>query len=162
MEQSYREFGLRSDRPVMTHRVMTICLVAATVLVATMTVAVDKKGTIEELKERLKNANPKDRVELAVVITQRQIEAAEKAYNDGDVDAGQKDIGDVAEYGVMAATEAADSGKKMKHTEIDLRKVSEKLDNLARSVDLDSRPPVRDAYNKLEAARNKLLMRMFK
>ena len=131
-------------------------------LMAVAAVAVDKHGTIEELKARLEKADAKDRIELAVVIAQRQMEAAEKAYNAGDADAGQKSIADVSQYGAMAATEAAESGKRMKHTEIDLRRISERLDNLARSVDVDARAPVRAAYNKLEAARNKLLMRMFR
>jgi hypothetical protein len=147
----------------MKYRFILVVAIAATVLMTAMAaLAVDKKGTIEELKERFENSHGKDRVELGVVIAQRQIDAAEKAYNAGDTDTGQRDVVDVAQYGIAAANEAVSTGKRMKDTEIDLRKVSERLDNLARSVDIDARPPVQEAQKRLEAARNNLLTRMFK
>ena len=147
----------------MKYRFILVVATAATVLMTAMVaLAVNKKGTLVELKERFENSHGKDRVELGVVIAQRQIDAAEKAYNAGDTDAGQKDAADVAQYGIAAANEAVSTGKRMKDTEIDLRKISERLDNLARSVDIDARPPVQEAQKRLEAARNNLLMRMFK
>lgn len=148
----------------MTFRAITITIGGACILLAaTMSAAVDKKGTIDELKARIKaTVKEKDRIELAVEIVERQYEAADKAYAAGSTDEGQKEIADVSEYGVLAATESAHSGDRMKQTEIALRKIEDRLDNLAKSVDLDYRPPVRDALNRIEKARNALLLRMFK
>ncbi len=78
------------------------------------------------------------------------------------MDAAQAALTDVVEYGVRAAKEATNTGKRMKQTEIALRKISDRLDAIAKSVDVDTRPPVKDAIQKLEAARNDLLFRMFK
>ena len=145
-------------------RTLIIPIVATCVLFsAVMAPAVNKKGTIPELKERLeKTTKPKDRVELAMVIVERQYDAADKAYAAGKTDEGQKDLADVEQYGVLAAQEAAKSRERMKKTEIALRKIEDRLDNLAKSVDLDYRAAVRDTLNKLEKARNALLMKMFK
>lgn len=170
-----RELGIRhqvsassSEKHVlkvaMTSRAITVSIAGACILLtAMMANAVDKKGTIDELKARIKaTSKEKDRIELAVEIVERQYEAADKAYNAGSTDEGQKEISDVAEFGVMAANESAHSGDRMKQTEIALRKIEDRLDNLAKSVDLDYRPPVREAFNQIEKARNALLLRMFK
>ena len=138
-------------------------MAALIVLSGTMATAVDKKGTIEELKARIEQTKKaKDRVELAVEIVERQFDSADKAYGAGNNDEGQKELADVEKYGVMAADESSKSGERMKQTEIALRKVEERLDNLAHSVDIDARPPVRNTLNLIDKARNALLLHMFK
>jgi hypothetical protein len=131
-------------------------------LATSMAMAVDKKGTIEELKQRVEKADPKDKVELAVAIVERQFDAADTAYGAGNTDEAEKELADVAQYGELAANEAANTGKRMKQTEIALRKVEDRLDNLAKSVDIEARPPVRETLTRIEKARNALLLRMFK
>jgi len=124
--------------------------------------ASDKKDTLEQLKARAETAAGKHEIELATEIAERQLKATDEAYTAGNVDQAQAAMADVVEYGVRAAKEATNTGKRMKQTEIALRKISDKLDAIAKSVDLDSRPPVEDARRKLEGARNDLLFRMFK
>ncbi|MGH9524899.1 MAG: hypothetical protein ACRD3E_20430 [Terriglobales bacterium] len=145
-------------------RIRAIWMIAALVALTAMTaLAVDKKGTVEELKQRLENTTKaKDRVELAMAIVERQFDSADQAYGAGKTDDGQKEIADVEKYGVLAANESSKSGQRMKQTEIALRKVEDRLDNLARSVDIDSRPPVRDTLNQIDKARSALLLHMFK
>ena len=145
-------------------RIRAIWMMSAVVVLAAIAAtAVDKKGTIEELKERLENTTKaKDRVELAVVIAERQFESADQAYGAGKIEEGQKEIADVEKYGVLAANESSKSRQRMKQTEIALRKVEDRLDNLAHSVDIDSRPPVSDALSRIDKARSALLLHMFK
>ena len=137
---------------------------AATVLIvaATLATASDKKDTLEQLKARAETAAGKHEIELSIEIADRQLKATDEAYSAGDVDKAQAAMNDVIEYGVRAAKEATNTGKRMKQTEIALRKISDRLDEIGKSVDVDSRPPVKEAIRKLEAARNDLLFRMFK
>lgn len=134
----------------------------ALIVSATLATASDKKDTLEQLKARAESAAGKHEIELSVEIADRQLKATDEAYSAGDVDKAQAALNDVVEYGVRAAKEATNTGKRMKQTEIALRKISDRLDEIGKSVDVDSRPPVKEAIRKLEAARNDLLFRMFK
>ena len=131
-------------------------------MIAITSVASEKKETLEQLKARAQSAEGKHEIELATEIAERQVKATDEAYSAGNVEQAQAALTDVVEYGVRAAKEATNTGKRMKQTEIALRKISDRLDSIGKSIDVDSRPPVEDARRKLEAARNDLLFRMFK
>lgn len=131
-------------------------------IAAALGVAADKKDTLEQLKTRAETAAGKHQIELATEIAERQLKATDEAYSAGNLELAQAALADVVDYGVRAAKEATNSGKRMKQTEIALRKIADRLDGIGKSVDVDSRPPVVDAVKKLEAARNDLLFRMFK
>lgn len=135
---------------------------SALIVAATLAMASDKKESTEQLKARAETAAGKHEIELATEIAERQLKATDDAYSAGDIDKAQAAMNDVVEYGVRAAREATNTGKRMKQTEIALRKISDRLNDISKSVDVDSRPPVKDAILKLEAARNDLLFRMFK
>jgi hypothetical protein len=124
--------------------------------------AADKKDTIEQLKARAETAEGKHQIELMTEIAERQLKVTDEAYSAGNVDRAQAALADVVDYGVRAAKEATNTGKRMKQTEIALRKIADRLDGIGKSVEVDSRPPVVDGVKKLEAARNDLLFRMFK
>ncbi len=124
--------------------------------------ASDKNATLDQLKAKAETTEGKHQIELLTEIAERQLKAADEAYTAGNVDQGQTALKDVVEYGVRAAQEATSTGKRMKQTEISLRKIADRLDNIGKSVDFDTRPPLVDAVKKLEAARNDLLFRMFK
>jgi len=140
--------------------------IAAILVLVLMTLgslsAADKKDSLEQLKARADTAAGKHEIELATEIAERQLKATDEAYSAGNVDQAQAALADVVDYGVRAAKEATNTCKRMKQTEIALRKIADKLDGIGKSVDVDSRPPVVDAVKKLEAARNDLLFRMFK
>jgi hypothetical protein len=136
-------------------------LIFALVLVSTVALA-DKPESVEALKERAQTANPKQQVELFTKIAERQVEVLDKAYNSGTVKQAQAALADVVEYGVKAAQVSSSTGKNMKHTEIAMRKMSTRLEAIRKTLDIDDRPPVGDAIQKLEAARSELLNRMFR
>lgn len=131
-------------------------------LIAVGVVASDKNETLEQLKAKAETTEGKHQIDLMTEIAERQLKSADDAYGAGNVDQAQTALKDVVEYGVRAAKEATNTGKHMKRTEIALRKIADKLDNIGKSVDFDTRPPVLEAVKKLEAARNDLLFRMFK
>ncbi len=133
------------------------------IVVALLSIAAwaDKRESIDALKARAEKANPKQQVQIYTEIAERQLDALDKAYNGGTVREAQAALADVVDYGVKAAQVSAQSGKRMKHTEIAMRRMSGRLEAIRKSLDVDDRPPVADAIQKLEAARTALLNRMF-
>jgi hypothetical protein len=121
-----------------------------------------KEESVESLKARADRTQAKERVELCTRIAERQLDALEKAYNDGNTKQARAALADVVNYGVQAADLSSETGKHMKRTEITLRKISGRLEAMRRTLDVDDRPPVADAVQKIEAARNELLNRMFR
>jgi hypothetical protein len=122
----------------------------------------DKQESVESLKARARNAQPKDQVELCTRIAERQLEALDKAYNGGTAKDAQAALSDVVSYGVKAAQASSETGKRMKNTEIAMRKMSLRLEAIRKTLDIDDRPPVGEAIQKLETARTELLNRMFR
>jgi competence protein ComGC len=122
----------------------------------------DKQESVEALKARAEKAHPKEQVELYTKVAERQLDALDKAYNGGTVQQAQAALADVVNYGVKAAQVSSQTGKRMKNTEIAMRKMTMRLEAIRRTLDTDDRPPVGDAIQKLEAARTELLNRMFR
>ncbi len=132
------------------------------VLLVTVTFASDKQESVESMKARFERTSPKDQIELALKIAEHQVSAMDKAYTDGNIDAARAALADVQNFGVHAAEASASTGKHMKPTEIALRKMTVRLENIRRTLDVDDRQPVGDAIQKIETARNELLNRMFR
>ncbi len=122
----------------------------------------DKNESVDALKARLKTVSGGDHVVLCTKIAERQLDALDKAYTDGDLQNAQAALSDVVTFGLQAAQTARETGKKMKHTEIAMRRMSIRLEAIRRSLSVDDRPPVATAIEKLEAARSELLNQMFK
>jgi hypothetical protein len=137
-------------------------LIIVVVLLSALAWASDKLEPIESLKARADQAQPKDQVELFTHIAERQLDSLDKAYNGGTVQEARAALADVVTYGVRAAQASGATGKRMKQTEIAMRKISIRLEAIRKTLDLDDRPPVADAVQKLEAARSELLNRMFR
>lgn len=137
-------------------------LIIVVVLLSALAWASDKLESIESLKARAEQARPKDQVELFTRIAERQLDSLAKAYNGGTVREAQAALADVVTYGVKAAQVSGTTGKRMKQTEIAMRKISGRLEAIRKTLDLDDRPPLAVAVQKLETARNELLNRMFR
>lgn len=137
-------------------------LIIVVALLSALAWASDKLESVESLKARADRAQPKDQVELFTHIAERQLDALDKAYNGGTVRETQAALADVVTYGVKAAQVSGATGKRMKQTEIAMRKISGRLEAIRKTLDLDDRPPLADANQKLETARSELLNRMFR
>ena len=94
------------------------------VLLSALAWASDKQESIESLKARADQAQPKDQVVLFTRIAERQLDALDKAYNGGTVREAQAALADVVTYGVKAAQVSGETGKRMKQTEIAMRKIA--------------------------------------
>ena len=120
-----------------------------------------RQETVDELKAKLASTKASDQPKLCVEIARLQLDASEKAYQAGQVTQAQALLNEVVDYSQKAGDAARQSRKHIKKTEIEVRKMSRRLQDLKPTVDLDSRQPVQDAINRLEHIRTQLLMQMF-
>jgi len=137
-------------------------LFLVTVMLAGVMSVARSQETVEAMKSRVEAASEKDQVELCARIAERQLEALDKAYNDGDLKKAETALRDVGIYGVKAADAARNTGKRMKQTEIAIRKMASRLDDIRKTLDIDQRPAVAEVVTQLERARTDLLNRMFR
>jgi len=120
-----------------------------------------KEESLDELKKRAETAKVEDQPPLCTDIAQRQLDAADKLYTDGKVYEARAALDDVVKYSGQASTAAVKTGKHLKHTEITIRKMAERLRTIRRSLAFEDQAPVQDAADRLESMRNDLLSRMF-
>jgi hypothetical protein len=120
-----------------------------------------KDETLDQLKERANAAQGGERVKLCLEVAQRQLAAADKLYTDGKVDDAAAAVKDIASYSEMAGDTAVESGKKLKDAEISVRKISQRLGDIKRTLNFDDQQPVQDIVDRLERVRTNLLTKMF-
>lgn len=134
----------------------------AVLLVAVVSVPLlARQETVDELKAKLGSAKESDQPKLCLEIARLQLDASEKAYQASQLPQAQALLNDVVDYSQKAGDAARQSHKHIKKTEIEVRKMSRRLQDLKPTVDIDSRQPVQDAINRLEHIRTELLMQMF-
>jgi uncharacterized tellurite resistance protein B-like protein len=120
-----------------------------------------KTETLQELMARADSARVEDRPALCVEIAERQLKSADELYTAGKVEDAQAALKDVVTYSEKAHDAAIQSGKKLKNTEIDFRKMAAKLRDIKRSLNFDDQAPVQAAADRLENLRTDLLSHMF-
>jgi len=114
-----------------------------------------------ELKARADAAQGGEKAKLCLEYAHRQLEDADKLFNQGDLEKGQAEIREVVDYAHKAASAASASGKRLKETEIDLRKLSKRMHDIGESLAFEDRDPVRNAVEEIEQIRSDLLIRMW-
>lgn len=137
-----------------------ISILLFAVLFATAGLA-GKEETLEQLIARAESANPQDRAVVYLHIARRQADAADKFYEGGNIEAGSSAVADVVMYSGKASDTAISSGKRLKDTEITLRKMAERFRDLKRNLAFEDQPPVQQAIDRMEKMRTDLLTAMF-
>jgi hypothetical protein len=141
-------------------RWMKVAMLA--VLLGAAVTAAAKDESLADLKARAEAARPEDRPPLYVEIAHQQLRNADKLYNDGNVEQARADLEDIVTYTQKASDEATMSKKHLKNVEIAARKMSEKLRDMKRTLNLEDQPPVDVAIKHLEDMRTALLDAMFR
>lgn len=134
------------------------CMVPLLVLTA---LAATAAQTATELKARADAAHGGDQVKLCMEYARQQLEASNKLFDEGDAENGQATIREVVQYARKAADAAATSGKHLKDTEIKLRKLAERMHDVAESLAFEDRQPVRQAVEELQQIRSDLMVKMW-
>lgn len=131
------------------------------ILASALIVLGRNEETLDELKSRLERANPSEQVDLSLQIARRQLDSADKLYNDGKVEDARAAVGEVVTYSQKAGDTAIKSRKKLKKAEIIVREIAKKLRDIKRSLNFEDQAPVQDAVDRLEKVRTDLLAGMF-
>jgi hypothetical protein len=121
----------------------------------------DKDDSLDQLIARAESARPEDRPGLYLEIARRKADAADKLYLAGNAEAGNDTLKDVLTFSKKATDSAIETGKKLKNTEIMLRKMAEKFRDIKRSVAFDDQAPIQQTIDELEKMRTELLSAMF-
>ena len=140
-------------------RNLGVCLTVTLMIVAAY--AANKEVSLEELKTRAQNAKAQDKPNLCVQIAERQIENANKLFDDGKDEEAAAAIRDVISYSEQAGKAAGETGKRLKKTEIAMRRMSHRLSDLKRTLPYDSQATVQEAVERLDKVRTDLLNHMF-
>jgi hypothetical protein len=120
-----------------------------------------KDESVDQLIARAESARPEDRPALYLEIAHLKVESADKLYNAGNSEAGNAVLQDVLSYSKKATDASIDTGKRLKGTEIALRKMAEKLRDLKRTVAFEDQSPIQQTIDQLEQMRTDLLSAMF-
>ena len=118
-------------------------------------------ATVEELKARVSGALVADKAKLCLEIAEKQLNAADKLYASDNLDQAQQDLTDVVAYSELARDYSIQSHKHQKQTEIAMRSMTRKLNDLLHAVSREEQGPVKDAISRLERVRDDLLSAMF-
>jgi polyhydroxyalkanoate synthesis regulator phasin len=121
----------------------------------------NKTETLQELIARAESARVEDRPALYVEIAERELKSANELYTGGKVDEARTAVQDVVTYSEKAHDAAIQSGKRVKNTEIEFRKMAAKLRDIKRSLNFEDQAPVQAAAERLETLRTDLLSHMF-
>jgi hypothetical protein len=120
-----------------------------------------KEQTLEDLKARVSSASVGDRPQLCLQIAERQLDDADKLYTAFDSEKAQVALTDVVTFSELARDYSLQSRKHQKQTEIAVRKMTRKLNDLKHLVSRDEQATVQNAIDRLQRVRDDLLFAMF-
>jgi len=136
-------------------------LCTTVVLAGCLVVSAKKDESIAEMKARVDAARPEEQISLSIKIAHKQLDAIAEAAKTNNADAFHTAVADLLIYAGKASGTSLQIDKKVKNTEISLRKIAEKLRDLKRSADFEEQAPLEDASERVENMRTQLLSRMF-
>jgi excinuclease UvrABC helicase subunit UvrB len=133
----------------------------ATVLLALAAIALAATQTTDQMKARADAAHGGEQAKLCLEYARMELEDSNALFTAGDVDKAQAQIREVVAYSRKAADAASASGRQLKETEIKLRKLSERMHDIAATLAFEDRQPVREAIDQIEQIRSDLMVRMW-
>lgn len=117
--------------------------------------------TVEQLKARLASAGARDRPKLCVQIAQQQLAESARQYAANEPEKAQAALTDVVGYSEQARDYSIRAHKNEKQTEIAVRGMTRKLNDMLHTLTNDEQPAVHDAIEHLQRVRDDLLTAMF-
>jgi hypothetical protein len=124
--------------------------------------ALANNESLESLKARAAQAESGKQVELFRKVAEWQLNELSQAYQEGNPERAESALHDILEYGVKAAEASEATRKDMKKTEITIRRISSRLEDIRRTLSFEERQPVAAAIEELDKARTSLLHSMFR
>jgi hypothetical protein len=128
-------------------------------LLLTLAALADDKN-IDQLKAEAERAG-NDQAKLCAEVAERLVSVADKQFTDGESVKGHATVQEILEYATRARDLAIRTRKKMKETEIHLRRCRYALENMRRTLAAEDRPSVEAVEKKLEQFGEDILEAMF-
>ncbi|HWJ47666.1 MAG TPA: hypothetical protein VNS62_08445 [Candidatus Udaeobacter sp.] len=117
--------------------------------------------TVEELKARISSASVADKTKICLEIAEKQLNTADKQYTADDIENAKTSLTDVVAFTELARDYSLQSHKHQKQTEIAVRSMTRKLNDLLHIVGREEQDPLKEAIKRLERVRDDLLLAMF-
>jgi hypothetical protein len=131
------------------------------VLAVRSAVCAGQDPALQQLLARAEAARVEDQPALYTELARRELSAADKLYSAGKVDDARSAVKDLLIYSDKAHDASIHSGKRLKDTEIAMRKMAAKLRDMKRTVAFEDQGPLQAAADHLENLRTDLLSHMF-
>jgi hypothetical protein len=94
-------------------------------------------------------------------VARREVEIANQYYSSGDVEKAEDAVKLTVTYSQKALDAGKRTRKKLKETDLTLRKTSRRLSDVEQTLAFEDKPLVKDAVEKIEHVRSQLLTLMF-
>jgi hypothetical protein len=120
-----------------------------------------ERPTVEELKGRLANADVADRPPLCIQISELLLGEGDRLYVAGDNEKAEAALADVVTYSASARDYAIQAHKHEKQSEIAIRKMVRKLNDVKHTVSHDDQVQIQNTIDRLQKVRDDLLVAMF-
>jgi len=131
------------------------------ILVASAVSFSTDQETLDQLIARANAAQPGQQPDLFLEVADREVKFAIESYKANKPEDGSAALQQVVNYADKAHSLVLQSGKKLPHTEIKIRRMSRSLRDLKQNVEADDQSGVQAAVDKLESFRSELLKAMF-
>jgi len=135
--------------------------IVALLAAASLPALASRDAALQALIDRAETAPLADRAPMFVEVAERQLKAADDLYTAGNADEAQAAVKDVVLFSQKARDAAVRSDRKLKSTEIAIRKMAAKLRDIKRTVIFEDQVPLQAAADRLESFRTDLQTKMF-
>jgi hypothetical protein len=140
---------------------LTLAMLAGLAPLSLPPVTAKETESLDKLRERAEAAKGGDRAKLYMRAAERGVEEANHNFDAGSIGQAQGQVKQAVSDADRAAEAARTSGKRLKNTELDLRKLVRRLSDIERTLSVDDRPPVHEGVERLQELDRALLDRMF-
>jgi polyhydroxyalkanoate synthesis regulator phasin len=135
--------------------------VLTVLLAASLAAFAYTEETLQELVARAEAARPEDRPGLYIEVAERHLKTAAELYRSGKSEDARQAVNDVVTYSQKAHDASAQTGKRLKNTEIAFRKMAARLRDIKTTLNFEDQAPVQAAADHLEDLRTDLMSRIW-
>ena len=122
--------------------------------------AASDEEPIEKLIARA-DVRSDNQAEHCADVARREVEVANQHYTSGDVQKAVEAVNMAVAYTQKALDAAKRTHKRLKETDLTLRRTSRRLSDVGQTLAFEDKPVVKEAVEKIEQARSQILTLMF-
>jgi hypothetical protein len=116
---------------------------------------------LEQLKAKAAASSGGEQAVLWAQVAREEVELADRHFIDGNVEEGQAAVRAAVSYAEKARDSARNSKKKLKQTEMSIRRTARRLSDIGKTLAVDDRPAVEQAVKELQQIQDALLEALF-